>query len=573
MDFIKTLSGTPGAAKLLLLLLLVPLIGSLCVWGISLYGQTIPGNGWRDRRDAIIWTCCSLTLLGVLALRPYWGTEFILLASGGVGYSFGIDGLRYVLAALVSTLWLLSSLFSRWYLAQSSHKMRYYFFFLLGENGILCVLFSADLYTLLTGFVVLNLACWVLTGHRESEAARMAGTRALTGAVFGGLCALLGILLLTNLLGTVRFSALRVLGYTCQNRELLYLGGGLVLIGISISCAVWPLPKRMPSASFAPGPAAALIAGAVTVAWMFSAMVLSGLLFWWNYPWGIFLSVLGIAMAVIGAVAASFRPHLKQALTMLSVSQTGLILLTLGLNCLLADKNHLAAEAVVLQCLHHGLCQMVLFLCAGTICLHQSDLSLSALCGFGRGKKALFAGFALASASLCGMPFFFGSINLTLLQKALHSFISTLPAGGRDIQLFQLISWLVIFSCGASVAAVIKLLVFLFGKRNTDPALQARYDALNERDLSPLVQILLVCSGAVLLLAGLTAPYTLRHIAYNCVGFFSTLLRGPLTAFEKQPFVLAALYLGIGGILYLLFLCKPLKKLANGNSKPDESSC
>lgn len=573
MDFIKMLSGTPGAAKLLLLLLMVPVIGSLGVWGISLYGQTIPGNGWRDRRDAIIWTCCSLTLLGVLALRPYWGTEFILLGSGGVGYSYGIDGLRYVLAALVSTLWLLSSLFSRWYLAQSSHKMRYYFFFLLGENGILCVLFSADLYTLLTGFVVLNLACWVLTGHRESEAARMAGTRALIGAVAGGLCALLGILLLTNLLGTVRFSALRVLGYTCKNRELLYLGGFLVLIGISISCAVWPLPKRMPSATFAPGPAAALLAGAVTVAWMFSAMVLSGLLFWWDSLWGFFLAGLGIFMTVSGAVSAAFHTNLKKTLTMLSVSQTGLILLTLGLNCLLADKNHLAAEAVVLQCLHHGLCQMVLFLCAGTICLHQPDLSLSSLCGFGRGKKALFAGFALAGASLCGVPLFFGSINLTLLQKALHSFIITLPADGYGIQTFQLISWLVIFSCGASVAAIIKLLVCLFGKRNADPALQARYDALNERGLSKLVQVLLVCSGVVLLLAGLTAPYTLRQIAYNCVGFFSTLLSGPLTAFEVLPFVLAGLYLVIGGLLYLLFLHRPLKKMAEPKPKNDESSC
>ncbi len=572
MDFIKILSGTPEAAKLLLALLLVPVVGSIGVWGISLYGQTIPGNGWRDRRDAIIWTCCGLTLLGVLVLRPYWGTEFVLIGGGGVGYSFGIDGLRYALAALVTTLWLLSSLFSRWYLAQSSHKMRYYSFFLLGESGILCVLFSADLYTLLTGFVVLNLACWVLTAHRETEAARMAGSRALAGMVAGGLCALLGILLLTNLLGTVRFSALQVLGYTCKNRPLLYLGGGLVLIGISIGCAVWPLPKRMPSSGFAPGPAAALLAGAVTVAWLFSAMVLSGLLFWWDGRWGLFLSGLGILMTVAGAVSAAFRPHLKQTLTMLSVSQTGMILLTLGLNCLLADKNHLAAEAVVLQCLHHGLCQMVLFLCAGTICLHQSDLSLVTLCGFGRGKTPLLVGFALAGASLCGMPLFFGSINLTLLQKALYSFIVALPPDGCGIHVFRLISWLVIFSCGASVAAIIKLLVCLFVKKNRDSALQARYDALNERGLSPMIRVLLISSGAVLLLAGITAPYTLRNIAYSCVGFFSTLLRGSLTAFEPLPFMLAALYLVIGGLLYLAFLRRLLKKMTEPASESKSES-
>ena len=351
-DFVRMISGAPVAVWLLALVFVLPLAGSVGVWAISLYGQTIPGNGWRDRRDAIIWGSCGLTLVAVLALRNHWGTEFLLLGAGGVGYSFGIDGLRYALAVLVTVLWLLSSLFSRWYLAQSGHKMRYYFFFLLGESAILTVLFSADLYTLLSGFVMLNVACWVLTGHRESEAARLAGNRALAGIIAGGLCALGGVLLLCSLRGPVRFTALQLVGAT-PHRATLYLAGGLILVGISIGCAVWPLPKRMPSTTFAPGPAAALLAGAVTVAWLFSAMVLSGQLFWWDQPWGLLLTVMGTVMMTAAAAAALWSRNLKQTLSLLSVSQTGIILLSLGLNCLLTSQNHIAAEAVVLESLHH----------------------------------------------------------------------------------------------------------------------------------------------------------------------------------------------------------------------------
>lgn len=569
MEYIRILSGASIIpVSLIFLVLALPLLGGIGVWAISLYGQTIPGNRWRDQRDAIIWTSCGLTLLGTLALKPYWGAEFVVSGAGGVGYSFGVDGLRYTLAVLVATLWLVSSLFSRWYLAQSGHKMRYYFFFLFGETGILWVLLSADLYTLVTGFMLLTISSWVLTGHRENEAARAAARNSLINGIVGGLCALIGILLLTNLLGTVRFSALQVLGRSCKNRPMLYLAGGLILLGISLCCAVWPLPNRSPGLDFAPGPAAALLAGAVTVAWLFSAIVLSGLLFWWDPGWGAALILLGLLLTLLPASAAMVCQNLKKTLSLLSVHQTGLILLTLGLNCLLNSKNHIAAAAVVLLCLHHGLCQMLLFLCAGTICVHQSDLSLSSVCGFGRGKPALFIGFLLGGASLCGMPLFFGAVNLTLVHTALRQLLVQTQVSGSGAFLVQGLSAAIILSCGICTAAVLKLLVCLFLRPNADPALQARYDGLNERGASLLTRILLLLIGFVLLGAGLTASVTLRQIAASAVGFFSTSLREPISPYFWESFLLAGLHLLIGGLLYLCFVHRPLKKMSQ--SKPAE---
>lgn len=559
MEFLHILSGVPEAAKLILLVLALPLLGGIGVWGISLYGQTIPGNSWRDRRDAIIWSTCGLTLLGVLLLKPYWHTEFSVLAGTGIGYSFGVDGLRYVLAVLAGILWMTASLFSRGYLSHSSHKMRYYFFFLLGESGILCVLLSADLYTMLMGFVLLNTACWVLTGHLESDAARAAARRALLGMVAGALLTMLGIFLLQNMFGTVRFAALQVLGATCQNRLPLYSAGILILIGISISCAVWPLPKRLPSTAFAPGPAAALLAGAVTVAWLFSAMVLSGLLFWRDGYWGFMLVILSIVIAVFAAVSAVFNKELKRTLSLLCISQTGLILLSLGFCCLLGYNSSVAAAAVVLQTIHHGLCQLVLFLCAGAICMHLPDLKLSTIRGFGRGKLSLAIGFSLGAASLCGMPLLFGSVCLTLLQNTQMDFISVLAGMGQSTNFFQGIRILTVLTCGLTVAAMAKLLVLLFLQKNEDPALQAKYDALNQRGISVLMKILLIGSGAILLLCGISAPFTLRRIAHSCVGFFSTTLTNQICVLTWEHLELALLYLLVGAIVYFVFLYKRLR--------------
>lgn len=559
MELLHMLSGAPIAAKLILLVLALPLLGGIGVWAISLYGQTIPGNSWRDRRDAIIWSTCGLTLLGVLLLNPYWGSEFSLLVGSGIGYSFGVDGLRYILAVLAALLWLVASLFSRGYLAHSSHKMRYYFFFLMGETGILSVLLSADLYTMLTGFVLLNLACWVLTGHLESDAAHAAATRALIGTIAGALLALLGIFLLQNMFGTVRFAALQVLGASCTNRMMLYFAGALLLAGISIACAVWPLPKHLPSTVFAPGPAAALLAGAVTVAWLFSAMVLSGLLFWRDGHWGLALVVVSILIAIPSAIAAVFNNELKRTLSLLCISQTGLILLSLGFGCLLGYDNSIAAAAVVLQTIHHGLCQLVLFLCAGAVCMHLPDLKLSTIRGFGRGKLPLILGFCLGGASLCGMPLFFGSVCLTLLQNAQTELLSDLAALGENTVFFQGVQILTVLICGLSVAAMAKLLVVLFLQKNEDPSVQTKYDALTQRGVSPLMKVLLVVSSVSLPILGISAPVALRRIAHSCVGFFSTTLTNQIYALTMEHCILALLYLAIGGIVYLVFLRKRLR--------------
>lgn len=570
MSFIYVLSGTPTVAKWTLFVLLLPLLGSLGVWLISLYGQTIPGNGWRDGRDGIIWGACGATLLGLLLLFPYHGYEFLLPGAGGAGYSFVLDGLRLSLAVLVAAMWLCAAVFSRWHLSQSGHKMRFYFFFLLAECGLLCVLLSADFYTMLTGFVVLNIACWVLTGHRESEAARLAAGRMLAGTILGDLSALLGVLLLFSQLGTVRFSALKVLSAATGNHDTLYLAGTLILVGISLSCAVWPLPHRLPSITHAPGPAAALMSGAVTMAWLFSVMVLSGQLFWWNGTWGRFLVLLGTLLLTLAAITALGSRHLKLTLTLLAISQTGMILLTLGLNCLLANNNQAAAAAVVLQCLHHGLCQLVLFLSAGAVCRHQPDLSLTSVCGFGRGKKALLASFALGSASLCGLPLFFGSVNTVLLQQALAQYLQQLAADRPQRLFFQGVALLVVLANGICAAALIKLLVCLFVRTNRSPAVQAKYDRLSEWGISKTVQALLIGAGAMLLVSGLTAPLTLNFLAYNCVGFFSTRLNFTVTAFQWQGLFLGALQLGIGVVLYLLFWHNRLKKMSE--PLPEEAS-
>lgn len=562
MDFMIVLSGSSLVAKCTLLVLCLPLLGSLGVWLISLYGQTIPGNGWRNGRDSIIWGSCGATLLGLLMLFPYRGCEFILLGAGGVGYSFVLDGLRLSLAILTAALWLCAAVFSRWHLSQSGHKMRFYFFFLLAECGLLSVLLSADFYTMLTGFVVLNIAFWVLTGHRESEAARLAAGRMLAGTIIGDLCALLGVILLFSQLGTVRFAALKVLATANSNHTILYLAGGLLLAGISLSCAIWPLPHRLPSITHTPGPAAALMSGAVTVAWLFSVMVLSAQLFLWNATWGRFLVVLGTLLLILAAVTALGSRHLKLTLTLLAISQTGLILLTLGLNGLLVNHNQTAAAAVVLECLHHGLCQLLLFLCVGAVCRHQSDLSLASVAGFGRGKKALLASFVLGSASLCGLPLFFGSVNTLLLQQSLRECLQQLPADSPYRLLFQSIPVLVVLANGICAAALLKVIVCLFVRTNRYPAVQAQYDRLTERGITKSVQVLLFGIACLLLVGGLTAPYTLDFLAYNCVGFFSTRLNFTVTAFQWQAFVLGALHLGIGVVLYLLFWHNRLKKMS-----------
>ncbi|MGM9593038.1 MAG: proton-conducting transporter membrane subunit, partial [Candidatus Onthomonas sp.] len=184
---------------LTLLLILLPLLAgpAVCQWGRR--GSTV--------RTGVI-AVLALELGLALLLTRHTGETLFLPELCGLGISFSASGLQIWLCLLAGFLWLVSGLFSGRYLERDGKQHRYYMFLLLTEGAIMGVFLSADLFTTLVFFEMMSFASYPLVIHRETKEALRAGASYLTYAVLGGMISLMGLFLLWNLLGTLRFAEL-----------------------------------------------------------------------------------------------------------------------------------------------------------------------------------------------------------------------------------------------------------------------------------------------------------------------------------------------------------------------------
>lgn len=126
----------------------------------------------------------------------------------GMGLNFTLDGFRALYGAIAAFMWFMSTLFSREYFGHYRNRNRYYLFLLLTLGATEGVFLSADFYTTFLFFEMMSFTSYVWVAHDErQESLRAAGTY-LAVAVIGGLVMLMGIFLLYNMTGTLRFDEL-----------------------------------------------------------------------------------------------------------------------------------------------------------------------------------------------------------------------------------------------------------------------------------------------------------------------------------------------------------------------------
>jgi formate hydrogenlyase subunit 3/multisubunit Na+/H+ antiporter MnhD subunit len=551
---IDLIQGASPAVALILCAVLLPLAGAAAVWALSTFGQKYPGNGWRNVREGIVWGTNGAALACVLGLYPFFGTEFELPRVCGAGLFFGVDGMRWLLAVLAGVLWLMTSLFSREYLAHTKHKMRYYFYLLVTESGILGTFLSADLFTMLVFFEIMSISSWVLVAQEETPGALRAADSYLAYAVIGGLVSLMGIFLLYHYFGTVRFAVLRNAGLYCtgSDRVRLYIAGALTMFGFAAKAGMWPLHTWLPKAHpVAPAPASALLSGIITKAGMFGILVLSGQLFWQDGKWGGAILFLGTITMVTGAVLAVFSVDLKRTLACSSMSQIGFILVGVGMSCLLGSENGSAVAGLTLHIVNHSLFKLTLFLCAGCVVMNLHRLNLNDIRGFGRGKPILMYAFAMGSFGLMGMPLFSGYISKTLLHDSIVEYQAILVAAGSSSGAFRLLEALFLLSGGLTAAYMTKLFVCLFVEKNADPQLQEKYDGLNGHYMTRLSSAVLLLCGTSIPVLGLTPYLSMDFIAALPNSFFATNGREePTPYFGGEALLGAGISLCIGAAVY-----------------------
>lgn len=517
---------------------------------------------------AIAVMAIEMVILGTLLWAVIQGNtlNFDLPGFCGLGLHLKLDGFRAVYGSIAVFMWLMTTIFTKEYLAHYGHKARYLFFTLVTCGATVGVFLSSDLYTTFIYFEIMSFTSYVMVIHEETKEAMKAGETYIAVAILGGLVMLMGLFMLYGQTGTLMMNELFDATRNIANPSLLFVSGVLILFGFAAKAGLFPLHIWLPKAHpVAPAPASALLSGILTKAGVFGMLVISMEIFREDMNWAMMLLILGVITMLLGAVLAVFSNNLKRTLACSSMSQIGFITIGLAMAIFLGHENALAVRGTILHMVNHSLIKLLLFMIAGVVYMNLHQLDLNQIRGFGRNKIVLMVLFLIGALGISGVPLFNGYISKTLIHESIVEGIE-LFHGLPLSDLFRLTEVLFITAGGLTFAYMIKLFVCLFVEKNADAKLQEKYDGM-KKVMTMQSWGALILSAIPLLLIGFMPNLVGDGIADLTQGFMhGAELEHAIHYFSQINLQGAITSLMIGALVYLLFIRTALMTKKKGES-------
>ena len=411
----------------------VPLVASLIILslasscrkaaaGLAIFGQAI-----------------ALTM-SILAFLPTLQTPGFRAFHNFTWFTFGEQALRigWVLDPLAAAMLLMITLvglcifvFSIGYMAADKNFTRFFAYLSFFSAAMLGVVIANSLLLLFVCWELVGLASYLLIGFwidRPSTAA--AAKKAFITTRIGDIGFFLGILWLYHSSGTLLFYDG---GKGClENAGLLLLGASATSVALLIFCGAvgksgqFPLHVWLPDAMEGPTPVSALIHAATMVAAGVFLVARVYPLFSFGAIDGVTPSLtvvvsIGVITALMASLIALAQFDIKRILAYSTISQLGLMMVSLGVGGVAAGIMHLIA---------HGFFKALLFLGAGSVIHgthHEQDIRKMG--GLRWVMPVTFLTYAIGMMNLSGVPFFFagGWTKEEILHATAHWHLSHLP--------------------------------------------------------------------------------------------------------------------------------------------------
>ena len=285
-----------------------------------------------------------------------------------------------------------------------SRRHLYYAVFLLCICGLLGITITGDAFNIFVFLEISSLSSYILVslgGHRRAV---MSAFYYLVMGTIGGVFFMLGVGLLYQATGTLNLREIAERLEPSLDDRGTVLALALLVVGISIKLAVFPLHHWLPNAySFAPPKVSAFLAATATkVSFYLLAMILF-VIFGEPFVFGelqlhVVLVPLSILAMFLASGAAIFQTDLRRLLAYSSVAQVGYM--TLGLST--ANATGLAGGLVHL--FNHAVMKGGLFLVVACLLHRVGSVHLDALAGVGRRMPVTCAALVIGGLSLIGVP-------------------------------------------------------------------------------------------------------------------------------------------------------------------------
>ncbi|HWL47452.1 MAG TPA: proton-conducting transporter membrane subunit, partial [Sphingomonadaceae bacterium] len=192
--------------------------------------------------------------------------EIAWVPSLGLNFVFRLDGLSWLFGFLVLGIGGLVVLYARYYMSPDDPVPRFFSFFLAFMGSMLGIVLSGNLIQLAFFWELTSLFSFLLIGYwHHNQSARDGARIALITTGAGGVCLLLGFLLIGRIVGSYDIDQVLASGDTIRQSPLYAPALILILIGAFTKSAQFPFHFWLPHAMAAPTPVSAYLHSATMV--------------------------------------------------------------------------------------------------------------------------------------------------------------------------------------------------------------------------------------------------------------------------------------------------------------------
>src|SRR3954468_7102060 len=350
-----------------------------------------------------------ITTLHAPGFRAFHNFTWLTFGDQAVRLGWLLDPLTGSMLVMITFVGLWIFVFSKGYMAGDKDFTRFFAYLSFFSAAMLGVVIANSLLLLFISWELVGLASYLLIGfwiHKPSAAA--AAKKAFITTRIGDLGFFLGIFWVYGRTGTLLFYDN---GAGClESAGLLAIGASATFIALLIfSGAVgksgqFPLHVWLPDAMEGPTPVSALIHAATMVAAgvflvarvypIFSLGAVDGVT-----PSLTVVVWVGVITALMASLIAIAQADIKRILAYSTVSQLGLMMVSLGVGGVAAGIMHLLA---------HGFFKALLFLGSGSV-IHSSDheQDIRKMGGLRKLMPVTFITYTIGMMALSGVPLFF----------------------------------------------------------------------------------------------------------------------------------------------------------------------
>jgi len=324
-----------------------------------------------------------------------------------VGIEFVLDPLSAFFSVLVSGVGLIILFFSRKSVLKELGEEKYAPFYSLAMlllAGLVGMVITGDMFNLYVFLEITALSSYALVCMGDKKAP-VGAFRYLTLGTAAAAFYLIGLALIYIEVGTLNMADMAAIMHQMEITRPVILGIILVVLGVGLKTAVFPMHAWLADAyTYASSAATAIIApiGTKVSAYIlirFMFFVVGAEMISEKMPMATIIGILGVIGMIWGSLLAICQKELKRMLAYSSVAQIGYIALGIGL------ASPYGFIGAVLHALNHAFMKGCLFCVSGNLRYRLGHSTIPNFQDFIRLKMPwTSAAFAVAAISMIGLP-------------------------------------------------------------------------------------------------------------------------------------------------------------------------